>query len=232
MSRDLLIFLCLQVLVILVSLYKNKLTIPGTILATLVGILVFIGFGLKGIIITGAFFLLGNLATSWGSKTKQNMSDDQNSPRTAGQVFANGGLAAILAMAAFLFPGKESILFLSFCAAFSSATADTVSSELGTIYGKKFFNIISFARDKRGENGVISLEGTVSGLAGSSIIAVLHAVYAGFDIAFVIIIIAGTLGNFTDSILGATLERNGAIDNNSVNFLNTVVAALVAFILS
>lgn len=232
MSRDLLIFLVLLLLVILVSIYKKKLTIPGTLMACLVGILVFLGFGLKGIIITGTFFLLGNLATSWGWQTKERLNDSPTGQRTAGQVFANGGMPAILALAALLFPGKESMLFLVFCAAFSSATADTVSSELGTVYGKKFFNIISFASDQRGENGVISLEGTLSGMAGSVAIASLHALYMGFDISFAIIVIAGTIGNFFDSILGATLEREGSIDNNTVNFLNTVTAAVVAYMLS
>ena len=38
----------------------------------------------------------------------------------------------------------------------------------------------------------------------------------------------GTVGNLTDSVLGATLERQQRLSNNAVNFLNTLVGALVA----
>jgi uncharacterized membrane protein len=46
-----------------------------------------------------------------------------------------------------------------------------------------------------------------------------------------VVIISGTAGNLFDSVLGATLERKGYIKNNLVNFLNTVFAALVAYLL-
>jgi len=39
------------------------------------------------------------------------------------------------------------------------------------------------------------------------------------------------LGNLFDSVIGATFERNGLIGNNFVNFLNTLFAALIGFIL-
>jgi uncharacterized membrane protein len=41
------------------------------------------------------------------------------------------------------------------------------------------------------------------------------------------IIAAGTAGNLSDSVMGALLERRGVIGNNAVNFLNTLIAALV-----
>jgi uncharacterized membrane protein len=44
------------------------------------------------------------------------------------------------------------------------------------------------------------------------------------------IIIAGTAGNLSDSVLGALLERKNIIGNNAVNFLNTFIAALVALL--
>lgn len=116
-------------------------------------------------------------------------------------------------------------------AAFASASADTLSSELGMVYGKRVFNIISFRPDRCGMDGVISLEGTVIGIGGSCIIAVIYVLGYGWNINFYFIVIAGTVGNLTDSILGAVLERKGRIGNDMVNFLNTLTAMLVVLML-
>ena len=41
--------------------------------------------------------------------------------------------------------------------------------------------------------------------------------------------LAGILGTFFDSLLGATIERRGLIGNNTVNFLSTLAAAAIGF---
>jgi uncharacterized membrane protein len=43
-----------------------------------------------------------------------------------------------------------------------------------------------------------------------------------------VIVFAGVMGNLADSVLGAALERRHYIGNDTVNFLNTLFAALVA----
>jgi len=48
----------------------------------------------------------------------------------------------------------------------------------------------------------------------------------------VIVTLAGTLAMLLDSLLGATLERQGRITNNGVNLVSTLVAALLATILT
>jgi uncharacterized membrane protein len=44
--------------------------------------------------------------------------------------------------------------------------------------------------------------------------------------------VAGIFGNLCDSILGASLERKQFIGNNTVNFLNTLFAAIFALLMS
>jgi uncharacterized protein (TIGR00297 family) len=85
--------------------------------------------------------------------------------------------------------------------------------------------------DARGLDGVVSIEGTCIGIAGAACIAAIYAIGSRNTTDFFPIIIAGTVGNLADSVIGASLERKNYLNNNAVNFLNTAVAALVLFVI-
>jgi uncharacterized protein (TIGR00297 family) len=228
------VFACLLLSVCAAAFLTKILTLLAVIVASAIAIVIYAGTGFTGIVLLGAFFLLGVLATSWKKEWKQR--PGENSPeengRDAYQVLANGGAAALLSVLAVVFGTVSMWPFLIACA-FASAAADTVSSELGMVYGKKFFNIVSLQPAIKGDNGVVSFEGSLFGILASTIIACLYSVMQGFHFTtFSFIVIAGTIGNFADSILGATLERNGLIGNNAVNFLNTIFAVMAGFLLS
>lgn len=227
-------FLVFLIFVVAASFLSKKLTLPAAVTGGVLAVLIYFGVGWPGIYQLGTFFLLGTLATSWQKRSKVQMAfvGENDSRRTTGQVLANGGAAAILGLLGILFPGEAYLFRLLMAAAFSSATADTVSSELGNIYGTRFYDILSFGKGLRGADGVISLEGTLFGVAGSLVIAAVHVLTTQFNFDFVFIIIAGTVGNLADSYLGATLERKGTIGNNAVNFWNTVIAVIVAYLLT
>ncbi|MEP6846110.1 MAG: DUF92 domain-containing protein, partial [Panacibacter sp.] len=145
---------------------------------------------------------------------------------------ANTGIAAILGILIYFYPSEKNILSLMMAATFASATADTLSSELGNICGSKFYNIITLQKDGRGLNGVISLEGILIGLGGSVIIAIIYAFGFGWSAANILLItLAGAAGNIGDSIIGATAERKLLLKNNAVNFLSTGIAAITALLL-
>jgi uncharacterized protein (TIGR00297 family) len=227
-----LLFIVISLTFIIYSIAGKKLTISAAVTAAIVGSLIYTGTGFNGIWLIGIFFLLGIATTAWKRKHKEQfrLVEPDIGRRNALQVLANGGVAGLLGSLAYLKPEYESLLLLMMACSLSSATADTVSSELGMVYGKRFYNILSFRKDTRGENGVVSLEGTLFGLAGSLTISMVYFCSTGLYEHIIIIVIAGTIGNLIDSILGATLERKGIISNNTVNFLNTLTGALVALI--
>jgi len=217
------------------AVYRRKLTPAAGLTGALVGAAIYAGSGLPGLYLLALFFILGTVATSWGKEKKRNIKGNaaHESTRTPGQVIANAGVAAILGLLTFVIPHHYSLFLLLIAASFSSATADTLSSELGMIYGRRFFNILTLKPDQRGLDGVISLEGTLIGIFGSAIIAAAFQITTPLNPRYIIIIVlAGTFGNLADSALGALFERKGQLGNNTVNFLNTAAAALLALALA
>ena len=201
------------------SVYWKKLTIPAAITGGIVGWLIYAGAGSTGLLMLAAFFIMGTAATSWKKRQKQ---PAHQVTRTTGQVLANGGVAALMGLGILLFPHEKNLFEIMMAGSLASAAADTLSSELGMVYGRRFYNILTWKPDQKGRDGVVSIEGLIIGLIGSAVIAVI------FKSQFWIIILSGTIGNLIDSILGATLERKNYIGNNAVNFANTLFAAIVA----
>ncbi|MBC8054028.1 MAG: DUF92 domain-containing protein [Sphingobacteriaceae bacterium] len=215
------------------SVKGKKLTLYASATGGFFAFIIYTGVGYLGIVLLSAFFVSGTFATFWRYNEKRGLalSESDNGVRTVGQVVANAGFAAMLGFLACLYPGDKELFLLMTAAGFSSAVSDTLSSELGNIYGTRYYNIISFKADKRGMDGVVSAEGTFFGISGSLLIACIYSLYAGFTIDFLWIVLAGTLGNLFDSLLGASLERKRILNNNAVNFLNTVLAALVVWLI-
>ena len=226
------LFIIILIAGVSLSAFLNKLTLLGSLIGGLLTILLYLGFGISGVIIMGAFFLLGTFATihKLGIKQKRGVAEKSKGKRDFLQVISNGGTAGVLGLLAWLYPQYTNEFRIMMAATFSSATADTISSELGNIYGKKFYNIITLKRESRGIDGAISLEGSLSGLAGSIIIAIIYALSYGINVHFFWIIIAGTIGNLADSLLGATLQRRLLLSNSGVNLANTIIAACVAYL--
>jgi uncharacterized protein (TIGR00297 family) len=230
-AYEILLFILIAGVMVL-STALRKLTAAGAGLGGLLALGVYVGAGFTGIAMLGGFFVLGTIATGHKRQWKEQagIAEAGEQTRTAAQVFANGGVAALTGAFALVAPHQATLLQMMMAASLASAAADTVSSELGVVYGRNFYNICTFKREKRGLDGVVSLEGMLLGICGSLLIAMIYAVGFGFDKNVIWIVVAGTVGNLVDSVLGATLERSHFMNNNAVNFCNTLVAALVVLL--
>jgi uncharacterized membrane protein len=80
-----------------ISVLLRKLTVAAGLSGCIVGLLIFAGAGYTGVVMLAVFFLLGTFATSWGLRQKQRtgLAEYDKGKRTAGQVAANAGVAAI-----------------------------------------------------------------------------------------------------------------------------------------
>jgi uncharacterized protein (TIGR00297 family) len=188
--------------------------------------------------------LLAFAATRTGRRQKERRGSAENRRgRSASQIAANLGLAALVAsspvqswlMDSLWLPhhaATPSLLFALTVAALAEAAADTVSSEIGQVIGGRPRMITSFKAVDAGRNGAVSLAGSIAGVVAAAIVAWtgMWALGGGWGF-FWVSSAGGVFGLFFDSLLGATLEERGWLNNDAVNFLSTASAAGFALVL-
>lgn len=227
---DSLVYLSVAFAMGLASLLTRKMTRVGVATGTVLTFLLMLAFGWMGLLAIGVFFAFGTLASSWKKKVKAALKLDEANEGKRGyeNVLANAGVPAILALVDWTLPVNDQLYTVMMLSSFAAALSDTISSEVGNVEGKKFLNIITLKKGIRGEDGVISWEGSISGLMGSALIALLYPLFSAEQalLVWLLITLSGFFGNLTDSVLGALLQKSGFMNNHTVNFFNTLVAAL------
>lgn len=185
-----------------------------------------------------AVSLLAWIATRLGRAKKERLGTAENRRgRSAAQVAANLGVAALACsevMQSWLSDthwvsrahAMPVSMFAVGVAALAEAAADTVSSEIGQVLGGQPRMITTLRAVEPGTNGAVSLAGTLAGILAAAIVAGIGTLTLHGDVRFFAIIVAGAVfGLIFDSLLGATIERRGWLNNDAVNFLSTASAA-------
>ena len=206
----------------LVVYLRKALDLFGSIFMIVMGIIIIFSAGANWLMLFFIFLILGLLATKYKHEYKKDIGVYEGT-RTLKNVISNGIVAFV--MAAFGNYG-------GFIGSIATATADTLASEVGVVKQPRL--ITTLKKVPPGTDGGISIVGTAAGIIGAGVIGVaayLLGIYPDPFVTLKISIVAGTVGCFVDSILGAVFERRDYISNEYVNLIATITGAAIGILM-
>ena len=216
-----------------VARYVRGVSRSGALAGALVCFSLYSCAGPGAIVTLLSVFILAWITTRFGSQRKQRLRiAEKQDGRSASQVLANLGVA-VGCVVLYALPGKNLIFLLAAAASLSEAAADTVSSEVGQASNEKARLITSWKQVPAGIDGAVSLQGTLAGIAAATIVSVVCVLAGLLPWRWLgISAVAAVVGMVADSYLGASLQRRAMLNNDSVNFLSTLLSAVVAFVIA
>jgi uncharacterized protein (TIGR00297 family) len=196
----------------------------GAVAGGIAGFLI-LGFGgWPAYALLWSFFLLGTLATRLGYRRKAaaGLAQADSGRRGAAHVAANCAVPAALVLLG--------VPDLALVAAFGAALADTLGTEVGTLYGRSAFSPLGFRPLSPGTPGAVSWPGTAASLAGAAAIGAVGWRLGLFPTSLLwAVILGGFLGALAESVINDFGRRAGfRLDHEFANALNTFVGAMLA----
>jgi uncharacterized membrane protein len=207
------------------------------------------GTGWAGGAVLAAFFISSNLISRAAGRVVRSDLDPKGERRDHWQVYANGGPAAVAALAG---PSNTSLAIWLVTASLAAAAADTWATSTGTRSRVPPRLLWSGRTVAAGTNGGVTLAGSVGAVAGAAIVAGTGAISTGLPFLFPVATLIGFAGMLADSLLGGVLQGRfhcsrcdqpsewrvhrcgsttvrraglGWLNNDGVNFLATALAA-------
>jgi uncharacterized protein (TIGR00297 family) len=217
------------------SYAAGMVSFSGFFSGFLIGAIIYTFGGYESFLILFLFFFLGSGATKFGYARKKalGVAQEKGGARGWKNAVANCSMGAFLAILAMLSGADRSAIFMAgLFGAFATAASDTVSSEIGQVLGKHPILITTLRPVPVGTEGAVSIEGTVAGIIASAVVCLAGvALHILSFRAAGLCVIAAFIGTTVESYLGATLEQMKIIDNEVINFMNTLVGAAAAMAL-
>jgi uncharacterized protein (TIGR00297 family) len=223
---------------------KKLLTPAGYLHAWGLGVLIWGCLGWRGYTVMMVYFLAGSGVTRLGKAQKEaaGIAEGRSGARGPENVWGSALAAAVCAGAIALLgtlgnPAQAAtwipLLALAYVSSLSTKLSDTTASEVGKAYGRRTFLITTLKPVPAGTEGAVSLEGTLAGVVGSAVIALV-----GWGVGLIgpggigICLVAALIATTVESLVGATLQTQLTwLTNEIVNGFNTTVGAVVALFL-
>ena len=207
---QILLGLLLGVLIGTLAYRAGALSASGAWAAALTGGLIFGLGGLPWAVLLLTFFVSSSALSRAFTSRKAALGDkfSKSSRRDHGQVLANGGLGALLAVTSALLP--EALWpWVAFAGAMAAVIADTWATELGVLSPIPPRLITSGKTVERGTSGGVTLVGYLAALGGAALVGLGAILFSPGVPAIPMmgaVLLAGLAGSTFDSFLGATAQ--------------------------
>jgi uncharacterized protein (TIGR00297 family) len=207
---NLLLGFSLSALIAALAWRAGALNRSGALAAFLTGGLIFGFGGLSWAILLLTFFISSSILSRLFARRKASLDEKyaKGSRRDWGQVFANGGLGALLALLYALYPDQD-WPWIAFIGAMAAVNADTWATEIGAFSRTPPRLIISGVQVEPGTSGGVTLLGYSAILGGAALIGLAGMLSspAASNLSWILLAAAaGLAGSTADSLLGATLQ--------------------------
>lgn len=227
---DLATGLLVSIPIALLALRVGNITIGGAITGVVFAAIIYAGFYLGGLVVL-AIALALTIASSRINRSKAPQREAARGERRGvGNIIANclvGTLGAMLEVFSFNWGSELAAVWL--VAGIVAGASDTVASEVGKAWGGTPRAFPTWCPVPAGTPGAISFVGTAAGVAAATIMAAAAVAMWLIPARLVAPVVAAcTVGAFAESALSTRFEANGVLDNNTLNFLNTAIAAGLA----
>ena len=213
---------------------RKVLTTAGIWHAWGLGIIVWGCLGWQGYLVILSYLIVGSGVTRIGKDIKEakGIAEKRDGARGPENLWGSAATGAICAIGYAIAP--HPLWLIGYVASLSTKLADTTASEIGKAYGKSTFLITTLKPVPAGTEGAVSLEGTIAGIFGSMIIAVIglavNLLSSPWDLLWCAI--AAFIATNIESLIGATFqEKYDWLTNEVVNGINTAIGAAIAILI-
>jgi len=182
------------------------LTAGGAIAASAVGAASMLG-GTGWVVALLFFFVTSSALSRWRGAERERLLGsiiEKGNRRDAVQVLANGAVFAIAA--AMSVNGDVATWQAVGAGAIAAATADTWSTEIGTVLGGAPRLILSGRRVPPGTSGGVTIPGSMAGIVAAVLAAVVVS-RMDWVVPVYAVVAGGVAGALVDSVIGATVQE-------------------------
>jgi uncharacterized protein (TIGR00297 family) len=185
--------------------YRARALTRGGMLASLmVGTAIATGTGWRGATVLGTFFVS---SSALSRIARESDIAAKGSQRDAGQVLANGGIAALAGLGALVVGERRGLEILT--GALAAAAADTWATEIGSTSRAMPRTLMHWRRVPPGTSGGVTIRGLAGGLGGATLLGLTATAVGRTRGPGVIVVpmLAGVAGSLVDSVVGELVQE-------------------------
>ena len=187
----------------------KALSADGAIAAIMVGTAVLTSLGWAGLGVLGTFFVSSTVVSRLAMAARGGEGPEDRETRNARQVLANGGFAALGALAEFRTPGLG--LWLA-TVGLAAAGGDTWATALGSLGPRPPRDLLTWRRVRPGQSGGVTWFGSSGGLMGAALIGLAAIAAGGPPRLFLTAALVGAGAMLLDSGIGSGLQARYRCD--------------------